>query len=219
MQPRCPLPDAALAAACLCLLALAGCATAPPTRVDDACAIFKEKPDWYEAARDTEKRWGTPIQVQLAIIRAESSFKHDAKPPRDTFVGIPRWWRVSSAYGYAQAKDETWDGYRTATGRRWASRSDFTDASDFVGWYTDQSQKRLGISKWDTYNQYLAYHEGQGGYSRKTHARKDWLVRIARKVDGWARNYGGQLRTCRAYFQKGDYRERYPRGRRTHPWA
>lgn len=182
----------------IALLGLAGCATTPPSQVDDACALFAEKPDWYDATRDTEKQWGTPIQVQLAIIRAESSFKHDAQPPRDTFVGIPMWWRVSSAYGYAQAKDETWDDYRAATGHRSASRSDFDDASDFIGWYTDQSQKKLGISKWDTFNQYLAYHEGQGGFSRRSYASKDWLIRIARKVDGWARNYGGQLRTCRA---------------------
>jgi hypothetical protein len=192
MSPR-PL----LRLAATLALTLAGCATAPPSRVDDACAIFAEKPDWYEATRDTEKRWGTPVQVQLAIIRAESSFKHDAKPPRDSFIGIPMWWRVSSAYGYAQAKDETWDGYRKATGNGWASRSDFEDASDFIGWYTDQNQKKLGISKWDTYNQYLAYHEGQGGYSRKTYAGKDWLLRVARKVDGWAKAYGGQIRTCR----------------------
>ena len=179
------------------LLALAGCATTPPSQVENACTLFAEKPDWDEATRATEKRWGTPPQVQLAIIRAESSFKHDAKPPHDTFIGIPMWWRVSSAYGYAQAKDETWDGYRKATGNGWASRTDFDDASDFIGWYTDQSQKRLGISKWDTYNQYLAYHEGQGGYGRGTYKKKDWLIRVARKVDGWAKTYGGQLRACR----------------------
>ena len=179
------------------LLALAGCATSPPSRVDDACAVFEEKPDWYSATRATEQRWGTPPQVQLAIIRAESSFKHDAKPPRDTFIGIPMWWRVSSAYGYAQAKDGTWDDYRSDTGHTFASRTDFDDASDFIGWDTDRSQKKLGISKWDTYNQYLAYHEGQGGFSRKTYAGKDWLLRVARKVDGWAKTYGGQLRACR----------------------
>jgi hypothetical protein len=179
------------------LLALAGCATTPPSQVENACTLLAEKPDWDEATRATERRWGTPPQVQLAIIRAESSFKHDAKPPRDTFIGIPMWWRVSSAYGYAQAKDETWDGYRKATGNGWASRTDFDDASDFIGWYTDQNQKKLGISKWDTYNQYLAYHEGQGGYSRGTYKKKDWLIRVARKVDGWAKTYGSQLRACR----------------------
>jgi hypothetical protein len=190
---RSRLPSALGAA----MLALAGCATAPPRQVENACTLLAEKPDWHEATSATEKRWGTPVQVQLAIIRAESSFKHDAQPPRDTFIGIPMWWRVSSAYGYAQAKDETWDGYRSATGHRWASRTDFDDASDFIGWYTDQSNKKLGISKWDTYNQYLAYHEGQGGYSRGTYKGKDWLVRVARKVDGWAKTYGGQLRACR----------------------
>ncbi len=183
--------------ACFALLALTGCATSPPSRVDDACAVFTEKPAWYRATVATENRWGTPPQVQLAIIRAESSFKHDAKPPRDSFIGIPMWWRVSSAYGYAQAKDGTWDDYRAATGHRFASRTDFDDASDFVGWYTSQSQKRLGISKWDTYNQYLAYHEGQGGFSRKTYVNKGWLLRVAQKVDGWAKTYGQQLRACR----------------------
>ncbi len=196
-----PHPSLARLAAALALLTLAGCATTPPSRVDDACAVFTEKPDWYEATRDTEKRWGTPVQVQLAIIRAESSFKHDAKPPRDSFIGIPMWWRVSSAYGYAQAKDETWDDYRKATGNGWADRDDFDDASDFIGWYTDQSQKRLGISKWDTYNQYLAYHEGRGGYARRTYAGKDWLLRVARKVDGWAKTYGGQIKTCRGRLE------------------
>jgi hypothetical protein len=197
-RPPLPTPSSIGSAitTALSMLLLAACATHPPSQVDDACALFEEKPDWYEAARHTERRWGTPVQVQLAIVRAESSFKHNAKPPRDTFVGIPLWWRVSSAYGYAQAKDETWDDYRSATGRRFASRSDFADASDFIGWYTDQSQRRLGISKWDTYNQYLAYHEGQGGFSRKTYTGKEWLIRVARKVDGWARSYGGQLRAC-----------------------
>jgi len=185
------------AALFLILLTLAGCAAGPPSQFDDACVIFEERPDWYEAARATEEEWGTPVQVQLAILRAESSFKHNAKPPRDTFLGIPMWWRVSSAYGYAQATDGTWDDYLSATGRRWALRSDFSDATDFIGWYTDQSRKRLGIPKGDAYRQYLAYHEGHTGYRRKTYTEKDWLVRFARKVDGWSRAYGRQLKTCR----------------------
>jgi hypothetical protein len=57
------------------LLGLGGCATAPPQRPQDACAIFDEKPSWYRAARKAEAKWGTPVQVQLAIIRAESGFR------------------------------------------------------------------------------------------------------------------------------------------------
>jgi hypothetical protein len=175
----------------------AGCATSPPKQVDDACRIFEEKPDWYEPTRDSEKKWGVPIQVQLAIIRQESSFVHDAKPPRDTVLGVPMWWRKSSAYGFAQVKDSTWDWYQDKTGQHWASRDDFDDAVDFIGWYGEVSRKTLGISKWDAYNQYLAYHEGHGGWKRKTYEKKPWLMKVARKVDRHARDYGAQLKRCR----------------------
>ena len=176
---------------------LTACATSPPKQVDNACRIFEEKPDWYEATRKTEKTWGVPIQVQLAIMRQESSFKHDAKPPRESFLGIPMWWRKSSAYGYAQVKDSTWDWYRDKTGNRWADRDDFADASDFIGWYTDVSRRSLGISKWDAYNQYLAYHEGHGGWKRGSYKRKGWLLQVARRVEASAGAYGAQLRGCR----------------------
>ena len=58
------------------------------------------------------------------------------------------------------------------TGNSWASRDDFADALDFMGWYTSKSQKVNGISKWDAYNQYLNYHEGWGGFSRGSHLQK-----------------------------------------------
>ena len=32
------------------LLTLAGCATAPPSNPDNICAIFREKPEWHDAA-------------------------------------------------------------------------------------------------------------------------------------------------------------------------
>jgi hypothetical protein len=184
-------------------LVLSACATSPPEQVDNACLIFEEKPDWYEATRETEKKWGAPIQVQLAIMRQESSFRHDAKPPRDSFLGIPMWWRVSSAYGYAQVKDSTWDWYLEKTGNGWADRDEFEDASDFIGWYTDVSNRTLGISKWDVYNQYLAYHEGHGGWKRGTYKAKAWLMKVARRVDENARVYGGQLKGCRKRLDKG----------------
>jgi hypothetical protein len=178
-------------------LLLASCATAPPSNVENACRIFREKPDWFDASLTVEQKYGLPIQVQLAIMRQESSFRHNAVPPRDSFLGIPMWWRVSSAYGYAQVKDETWDWYKDKTGNWGADRDDYDDAVDFMGWYADVSQKTLGISKWDAYNQYLAYHEGHGGWQRKTYNGKGWLVSVARKVDANARMYGEQLRSCR----------------------
>ncbi|MBP0047828.1 transglycosylase SLT domain-containing protein [Marinobacterium sp. AK62] len=178
-------------------LLLTACATTPPSSVENACRIFREKPDWFDASLAVEKKYGLPVQVQLAIMRQESSFKHNAAPPRETFLGIPLWWRESSAYGYAQVKDETWDWYKDKTGNWGADRDEYDDAVDFMGWYADMSQKTLGISKWDAYNQYLAYHEGHGGWQRKTYNSKGWLVSVARKVDANARMYGEQLRGCR----------------------
>lgn len=182
---------------------LTSCGTTPPKSTENACAIFEEKGSWYEATRAAEKKWGTPIQIQLAIIRQESSFRHDAKPPRDTLIGIPMWWRVSDAFGYAQVKDDTWDWYVDKTGNWFADRDDFADATDFIGWYTEVSQRTLGISKWDTYNQYLAYHEGHGGWQRKTYKSKPWLIKVARKVDSYAKTYGAQLKGCRDRLDRG----------------
>ena len=175
---------------------LASCSTAPPTNVENICAIFDEKGRWYKAARKSEKRWGTPVHVQLAIIRQESSFQFDARPPRGKLLGFIPWRRPSDAYGYAQALNSTWDRYRKDTGRRFADRDDFADAIDFVGWYTDVSARTVGISKWDPYNQYLAYHEGQTGWKQGSYRKKGWLIDVARTVDYRAKEWGAQLRRC-----------------------
>lgn len=187
-------------AAGLCLLGcllLQGCAT--PGRVsdiDNACRIFSDNPDWRVAMENTRDRWRTPVHVQLAIMRQESSFRHDARPPRATVLGMPMPWRKSSAFGFSQAKDSTWDWYQTKTGNIFASRDNFADASDFIGWYTDVSHRILGLSKWDAYSQYLAYHEGHGGYRRKTYLKKSWLMSVAQRVKTQSLRYATQLKAC-----------------------
>ena len=174
----------------------AACATSPPTDVEDICSIFEEKRGWYKAAKKSEERWGTPTHVQMSIIRQESSFRFDAKPPRTKLLGFIPWSRPSDAYGYAQALDSTWEWYKDDSGRRFADRDDFDDAIDFVGWYTNMSNVSVGISKWDPYNQYLAYHEGQEGWRRGSYRGKGWLKDTARKVDYRAREWGAQLKRC-----------------------
>ena len=178
------------------ILAISGCASAPPKNVTNSCSIFNEKSSWYKATKNVREKYGTPIHVQLAIMRQESSFKKDAKPGRDFLMWVIPWGRKSSAYGYAQVLDGTWDWYREETGNRGADRDNFEDAADFIGWYTNISQRTLGISKWDAYNQYLAYHEGHGGYKRKTFLKKKWLMEVANKVDGYSQNYATQLQSC-----------------------
>tara|TARA_R110002096_G_scaffold265798_1_gene459383 strand:- start:1483 stop:2091 length:609 start_codon:yes stop_codon:yes gene_type:complete len=186
----------------LSTLLLASCASTP-SNVDNICAIFEEKGRWYKAAKKSEERWGTPIHIQMAIIRQESSFDANAKPPRKRLLGFIPLRRPSNAFGYAQALDSTWKSYQADTGRHGADRDKFKDAIDFVGWYTDQSQKIAGISKWDPYNQYLAYHEGQGGWQKKTYSSKGWLINTAKRVDSRAKRWGGNLKQCESGLDKG----------------
>ncbi len=177
-------------------IVLAGCANTPPKVIDDLCLVFDEKPRWLKKARKSEKKWGTPVHVQMAIMRQESAFRFDARPERKKILGFIPGRRKSSAYGYAQAKSDTWEWYKRSTGNRGADRDDFGDAIDFIGWYTNLSQRKLGISKWDAKNQYLAYHEGHGGYQRGTWKSKSWLMQVASTVDATARRYSAQLRSC-----------------------
>ena len=80
--------------------------------------------------------------------------------------------------------------------------NDFDDAIDFIGWYNDQSSRRSKISKSDAYNLYLAYHEGQGGFNRKTYRSKKWLIKVARKVQGQSKKYQSQLSGCEKSLKK-----------------
>jgi len=174
------------------------CSTYQPHNHDNICDIFFGETDWYEAARDAQRQWGTPIFVMMAIMHQESRFIDDAQPARDWFLGIVPLPRDSSAYGYAQAQDPVWEEYIEQSRNSGADRDNFEDAIDFIGWYTDGSQKRLNVSKWDAYGQYLAYHEGRGGYERKTYEAKPWLKNVAKKVTLRATYYNQQLKTCKA---------------------
>ncbi|WP_423823192.1 hypothetical protein V5738_04400 [Salinisphaera sp. SPP-AMP-43] len=186
---------------CLPAVLLTGCVTAPPSNPSNLCSIFREKGGWYDDAKAADQRWGAPIPVQMSIIYQESQYIGDAKPPRNHLFWIIPWTHISSAYGYTQALDSTWDHYKSKTGHPFADRDDFGDATDFVGWYVDQSHRILGISKADAYSQYLAYYVGQGGYRSGAYRRKPWLMKTARRVQNRAGRYGRQLSSCRSELE------------------
>lgn len=196
------LPRRPVAGALLLLAsgALASCGwfgySGPPRSQNDICAIFAERPDWRDAMEASQRRWGAPIPVQMAIIWQESSFRSDARPPKRYILGLIPYGRISSAYGYAQALDGTWKWYRDETGNSGADRDDFEDSADFVGWYMAKSRNRNGIRMRDAYNQYLAYHEGHAGHRRGSHNKKGWLKRVANKVAGQAERYRNQFARC-----------------------
>lgn len=180
------------------LFLLAGCATYQPSNTTDICSIFGGSSSWYKDAKASNKQWGTPIPVMMAIMQQESNFRDDARPGYKYFLGIIPTGRISSAYGYSQALNGVWGEYKKSTGNSGADRDDFEDAIDFIGWYTAGTQRMTGVSKWDAYGQYLAYHEGRGGYNRKSYNKKPWLLGVAKKVKRRAASYTSQLNSCKA---------------------
>ena len=181
----------------LLLASCGGGSKQPPSRLNDACSIVREKPDYIKAFKNTERKWGVPIHVQMATIYQESRYRHNARTPRKYMLGIIPVGRQSSAYGFGQALDGTWEQYQRETGKRRARRDRISDASDFIGWYMNKSYKRNGIHPSDVRNQYLAYHEGHAGYARGSYNSKPWLLNVARGVDARAQRYQAQLANCR----------------------
>lgn len=168
----------------------------PPRNLDHACAILDERPEYARAFRATERKWGVPAHVQMATIYQESKFISDARTPFRWTLGVIPNGRVSSAYGYSQALDGTWEEYQRETGRFGANRSDIADATDFMGWYMSKSNQSLGIPLTDARNQYLAYHDGRTGYARGSFNSKPWLLRVADSVEVRSQTYRAQLGTC-----------------------
>jgi len=183
------------------VLGLTGCVTHPPRDQSNLCAILDDYPRWYDHALASERRWGTPIAVQMAFVQQESAFRAAVRPERERFLWIFPGRRPSSARGYAQAQDPAWQDYQQATGRRFAQRTDMDDALDFIGWYNDVSNQRLGLAKNDAYSLYLAYHEGHTGYQRGAWRSKPALRDIASRVDQRALTYQRQLNGCRDRFR------------------
>lgn len=182
---------------------LGGCATMPPSRTDNLCSIFEQKRGWHKVATKAEKKWGTSMHIAMAIMNQESAFERKARPPRSKLLGFIPWRRPSSAYGYAQVIDGTWQEYIRATGDYWRKRSNFADATDFVHWYMGQATQRNKVAPTDAYNLYLNYHEGTAGFRRGTYKKKKWLPRAALKVQRRSDNYRAQYAGCKDQFKPG----------------
>ena len=186
-----------------CFFVLIGCASnTPPSTTTDVCKIFKERTSWYKAAKKTEERWKIPVAVSMAIIKQESSFIADAKPERTKLLGFIPWKRVTSAKGYAQAVDGTWEMYLKDRGGWFVQRNDFEDAVDFVGWYNYKTHKQLGISMNNARALYLAYHEGRAGYKKGSYRTKPWLLSVADKVQRQSDRYSIQYEGCKKKLGK-----------------
>ena len=184
------------------LFTLTSCSSIPKN-TSNSCSIFSERYLWYKHTKKTEKKWGTPIYIQLAIIKMESDFNWLAKPKRQKIFKVIPYKRPSSSFGYSQAVKGTWKQYKNETGNKLATRTRFKDSVDFIGWYTDKTEKILKIPKTDAFKQYIAYHEGWGNY--KNYKKNTKVIGLAKKVKKQSDKYKNQLQKCKKTLNKKKY--------------
>ena len=181
---------------------LTGCSSIP-SNTSNGCSIFNENYLWYKHAKKAEQKWGTPIHLQLAIIKMESGFDWLAKPPRKKLFKIVPYKRLSSSFGYSQAVKGTWKQYKTETGNKFATRTRFKDSVDFIGWYTSKTEKILKVLKTDAFKQYIAYHEGWGNYKNYKSNKK--VLNLAKRVEKQSNIYKKQLSDCKSSLSTNKY--------------
>ena len=174
-----------------------------PSNTSNSCSIFGERYLWYKHAKKSEKKWGTPVYLQLAIIKMESDFDWLAKPPRQKLFKVIPYKRPSSSFGYSQAVNGTWEQYKKETGNKLAVRTRFKDSVDFIGWYTNKSESILKISKKDAFKQYVAYHEGWGGFKNYKNNKK--IINLAKRVEEQSNIYKKQLSKCSSSLTTNKY--------------
>ena len=181
---------------------ITGCSSIP-SNTANSCLIFDERYLWFKHAKKVEQKWGTPIYIQLAIIKMESDFDWLAKPPRKKIFKVVPFKRPSSSFGYSQAVKGTWEQYKRETGNKLATRARFKDSVDFIGWYTNKTESILKISKKDAFKQYLAYHEGWGNY--KYYKKNKKVIELAKKVEKQSKIYRKQLAKCSNKLNRNKY--------------
>ena len=179
-----------------------GCSSIPQN-TSDSCKIFDERYLWYKHSKKVEQKWGTPIHIQLAIIKMESDFDWLAKPPRQKLFKVIPFKRPSSSFGYSQAVKGTWEQYKNETGNKLATRARFKDSVDFIGWYTNKTKSILKISLNNPFDQYVAYHEGWGNY--KNYKKNKKVIDLAKKVERQSKLFKNQLSKCQKYLNKKNY--------------
>ena len=174
-----------------------------PKNTADGCSIFSERYLWYKHAKKAEQKWGTPIYLQLAFIKMESDFDWLARPERLKIFKVIPYRRPSSSFGYSQAVKGTWKQYKEETNNKLATRTRFKDSVDFIGWYTNKTEKILKISKKDAFRQYIAYHEGWNNY--KNYKKKQKVILLAKKVQQQSDKYKSQLNKCSKSLNRKKY--------------
>jgi len=177
------------------MLLVTGCST--KFDKDNICSIYDANPGWEDTMGLVEEKWGVSAELLMAVARYESSFEAEARSPRRRYFGFIPGKRISTAYGYSQALDSTWQEYIERTNSDGADRNSFEDALNFIGWYMRRANRSLNIPLSDGYKLYLVYHEGHRGFLSGRYKSSPKLMLVAHKVESMRRIYRKQLNRCR----------------------
>ena len=179
--------------------------TSTPRNTENLCQIFDEKRSWYRSAVRSEQKWGIPVPTLMAVIHKESSFRATVRPPRKKILGFIPGKRLSTSLGYSQAKIETWNDYVKDTKRRTASRTNFADSIDFVGWYLSRAVRHLNVAPTNTEALYASYHVGLSGYQsgkwRNSRGIRNSVATFQRQVQVFERQFKTCTVTNRGWFR------------------
>jgi len=189
----------------LILLLIISACSSIPKNTSNSCSIFNERYLWYKYAKKTEEKWGTPIYIQLAIIKMESDFDWLAKPNRQKIFKVIPFKRPSSSFGYSQAVKRTWEQYKKETNSPLALRTRFHDSVMFIGYYINKTHKINKIPLDDSYRQYLNYYLGWGNYAQKVYKTDKKAIIFAKSVKTQSNIYRKQLKSCKKSLDRKKY--------------
>lgn len=147
-------------------------------QTNDVCALLQNHEGWAEDLDAAHERWGISKGAILAIIDQESRFRATASN------GVN--------YGYAQSNPTTWRWFARNSGQSGASRTDFGDSAQFIGWHFKTMNQKLGIGMDNVASQYLAYKMGEGGYARSGMTSSAHTRQVAAR----AHRFNAQLEGC-----------------------
>ena len=176
-----------------------------PSNTSNSCSIFNERYLWFKHASKSENKWGTPVYLQLAIIKMESDFDWLAKPPRQKLFKLIPYKRPSSSFGYSQAVNKTWELYKKETDNPLALRTRFKDSVMFIGWYMNKTNKINKIAFSDAYRQYLNYYLGWGNYKKRVYKTDKNAIIYAKAVEKQSNIYKKQLKGCQKSLDRKKY--------------
>jgi hypothetical protein len=173
--------------ALLCLLSLIFAPTGAAAQTSDVCGLLARNAGWADSLKAAQTTWRVSPGTMLAILDQESRFNPSA---RGAGADGPNPMRN---FGYAQANLQTWNWFLRDTGKASGARTNFGLSADFIGWHFATMERRIGASRDNVSEHYLAYKMGEGGYKRGAPAS---ARAIASRIASRARGFDGQLAGC-----------------------